>query len=290
MKYSVIIPLYNKGKKVKNAIDSILLQGFNDIEIVVVDDGSTDDSALYVKNYKDKNVKYIYKENGGVSSARNKGIQEAKGDWILLLDADDELFPNTISTYESLMLKYPRASVLVQRQDLYDKSGFLKNLLFRYKTAHETQHPFLALWLFLCFPCPGNYCFKKSLYQQACGFDTRISFWEDFDFARRIIKHQRMAFSSHLAAKYNQTTTGLSGSSHTKECEMAYFIPEILAKEKTSVLERALLYNNIEQEIAWWQGDSENIDFYRDMQCKHFAWYFKQLHWLRQQLHRHGII
>ena len=69
-----------------------------------------------------------------------------------------------------------------------------------------------------------------------------------------------------------------------------YMEPEILAKGNTTFWERALLYDNIEQEIALWHGNDENVQFYRDMQCKHFAWYYKRLHWLRQQLKRHGII
>ena len=91
IKYSVIIPLYNKGWRIKRAIDSVLRQGIEDLEIVVVDDGSTDGSAGFVKSYKDARIHYIYKENGGVSSARNKGIKEATGEWLLFLDADDEM-------------------------------------------------------------------------------------------------------------------------------------------------------------------------------------------------------
>ena len=82
----------------------------------------------------------------------------------------------------------------------------------------------------------------------------------------------------------------LSQSSHPLHKEMAYYIPEILSSRKATFWERALLYENIEQEIAWWWGNDENVRFYRNMQRKHFAWYHKHLHWLRQQLKRHGII
>ena len=99
-----------------------------------------------------------------------------------------------------------------------------------------------------------------------------------------------MAFSSYIGAQYNQEQTGLSGTSHPLQKEMAYYIPEILSSRKTTFWERALLYENIEQEIAWWQGNEENVRFYRDMQRKHFAWYHKYLHWIRAQMKRHGII
>ena len=83
-KYSIIIPLYNKGSRVRRSIDSVLNQGYWDMEIIVVDDGSTDNSAEYVKAYDDSRIRYIFKENGGVSSARNAGIRAASGEWLLL--------------------------------------------------------------------------------------------------------------------------------------------------------------------------------------------------------------
>ena len=87
---SIVIPLYNKGERVKLAIDSALHQDYDgEWEIVVVDDGSTDDSAEYVKSYKDDKVVYVYQPNAGVSAARNRGIVESKGEWIVFLDADD---------------------------------------------------------------------------------------------------------------------------------------------------------------------------------------------------------
>ena len=85
---SVIIPTYNRSQYICRAIDSVLLQSFTNYEIIVVDDGSTDNTKEVLKPYLSK-IKYIYKENGGVSSARNFGIKEAKGRWIAFLDSDD---------------------------------------------------------------------------------------------------------------------------------------------------------------------------------------------------------
>ena len=291
MDISVIIPLYNKGAKVKRAIDSVLSQRWNGkFEVIVIDDGSSDDSAKYVKSYQDERVHYFYKTNGGVSSARNRGIQEANGKWILFLDADDELLPGALDKYEILVKEYPEASVLVQKQNLYNSKGLIQKIIWGFKSSYITRFPFLTIWLNLCFPCPRNFCFKKKLCKQSGEFDTRMSFWEDYEFTSRIIKRTKMAFSSYCGAKYNQESTGLSGTQHSLQKEMAYYIPEILAKGDTSFWERALLYENIEQEIAWWQGHPEELAFYRDMQRKHFAWYHKHLHWLRQQLKRHGWI
>lgn len=84
-RYSIIIPLYNKERKIARTLDSVLAQTVSDYEVIVVDDGSRDNGSEIVKDYstKDSRVRYIYKENGGVSSARNRGIKEAKGEWIV---------------------------------------------------------------------------------------------------------------------------------------------------------------------------------------------------------------
>ena len=92
-KVSVIIPTYNYGKYIEKAIDSVFAQTYKDFEIIVVDDGSTDNTREIIENkYKDK-VKYFYQENKGAPSARNKGIEESKGEYLVFLDADDWLKP-----------------------------------------------------------------------------------------------------------------------------------------------------------------------------------------------------
>ena len=94
---SIIIPLYNKATSIKRTIHSVLSQSYTDFELIIINDGSTDNSAEIVnKQFYDKRIRYIYQDNAGVSSARNRGIKEAIGEWILFLDADDVLYPNAL--------------------------------------------------------------------------------------------------------------------------------------------------------------------------------------------------
>ncbi|MDD7183284.1 glycosyltransferase family 2 protein [Peptostreptococcus porci] len=86
---SVILPAYNSGKYIKSCIDSILNQSYEDFELIIVDDGSTDDTQKIINNYVDKKIKYIYQSNKGVSLARNTGIKNASGDLVTFVDADD---------------------------------------------------------------------------------------------------------------------------------------------------------------------------------------------------------
>ena len=106
--FSVIIPTYNRQKYVIKAIDSVLAQTLNDCEIIVIDDGSSDNTRAVLGPYKQK-LLYIYQENKGVSEARNAGIREAKGEWISFLDSDDEWRKDYLLTQMNHITLYPDA-------------------------------------------------------------------------------------------------------------------------------------------------------------------------------------
>ena len=102
LKVSVIIPLYNKAPYLRRALDSIAAQTFADFEVIVVDDGSTDDGATIVEKYPDSRFRLIRQANAGPGAARNAGIAQARGELIAFLDADDEWLPEFL--YESVRL------------------------------------------------------------------------------------------------------------------------------------------------------------------------------------------
>lgn len=104
---TVIIPTYNRGYVVRQAIDSILRQSFTDFEIIAVDDGSTDDSRRVIESVGDGRIKYIYKPNGGVSSARNAGMAEANGKYIAFLDSDDTWPPDFLKIMTAKLEQNP---------------------------------------------------------------------------------------------------------------------------------------------------------------------------------------
>ena len=108
---SVVIPLYNKRSYISRSIDSVLNQNDCDVEIIVVDDGSTDGSADLVAKIacENSNIRLIKKGNGGAASARNVGVRAAHGEYVAFLDADDELKIGAISTYRKMIDKFPYA-------------------------------------------------------------------------------------------------------------------------------------------------------------------------------------
>lgn len=110
--FSVVIPLYNKQKYIKRCLDSILAQSFLDYDIVVVDDGSTDESLNLVRSYDDPRLRIVIQSNQGVSAARNKGIKESSGSWVAFLDADDAWTVEHLAELNNLINKFDSAGIV----------------------------------------------------------------------------------------------------------------------------------------------------------------------------------
>jgi glycosyltransferase involved in cell wall biosynthesis len=111
MQFSIIIPLYNKQNFVKRAVESVIIQNYKNFELIIVNDGSKDDSLKVVEKIKDDRIIIVSQSNKGVSSARNLGIDLAKNEWICFLDADDFWLPNHLETIGYLINKYPDGKI-----------------------------------------------------------------------------------------------------------------------------------------------------------------------------------
>ena len=109
---SVVIPLFNKEASIKQSLMSVLSQSYQDFEVVIVDDGSTDNSVAKVEEIQDSRIRLILQENGGPGKARNTGVKNAKGEWVLFLDADDELLPDALNGFNELMNEHKKANVI----------------------------------------------------------------------------------------------------------------------------------------------------------------------------------
>lgn len=110
MKVSVLIPVYNGSKYISAAIESVLAQTFKDIEIIVIDDGSLDETAAIVKRYE--HVRYIYQNHSGVSAARNRALKEARAELISFLDSDDLILPTKIEKQLAYLDEYPECEIV----------------------------------------------------------------------------------------------------------------------------------------------------------------------------------
>ena len=125
--FSVVIPLYNKELSIQNTIQSILDQTYQNFEIIVIDDGSTDDSAERVNKIEDHRIRMIQQKNQGVSVARNHGIKIAKNEWIALLDGDDLWEVNHLQEICEMMNEFPNGKIYVTSFDFSDGRKVFKH-------------------------------------------------------------------------------------------------------------------------------------------------------------------
>jgi glycosyltransferase involved in cell wall biosynthesis len=120
---AVVIPVYNKAAYVRRAVDSALAQTYCDFELIVVDDGSTDDSAAIVSSYSDPRIRLLRQANVGVSLARNRGVAEAQSAWVAFLDADDQWQPGFLAAIAELVHEHPDAGLAGTAYQYSDQPG-----------------------------------------------------------------------------------------------------------------------------------------------------------------------
>jgi len=136
---SIVMPLYNKEREVESAIQSVLAQTFHDYELIVVNDGSTDRGPEIVYDIKDHRIRIVHKPNGGVSAARNRGIEEASSDLIALFDADDEWMPDFLEIINRLRTRFSSCSVFATNYLYRNVDGSLMPTIIRGLPSREWE-------------------------------------------------------------------------------------------------------------------------------------------------------
>lgn len=195
---SVVIPLYNKEQSITSTLQTVLGQSYQDFEIVIVNDGSTDHSIEEITKVTDPRIRLIHQSNAGVSAARNRGIAEAQGEYIAFLDADDEWKPDYLKTQYELTLKYPACSVFACNYEFKDTQGrvtptIIRKLPFKgedgilsnYFEIASYSHP--PLWT-------SAVMVKKNSIQSIGGFPIGIKSGEDLLTWARLACRYSIAF------------------------------------------------------------------------------------------------
>jgi len=209
-KVSVIIPLYNKESYMERALKSVLNQTINDIEIIVIDDGSTDKSVEILENMKDDRILIFKQENMGVSNARNQGIKKSKSDFITFLDADDEWTNNHLEILLRLREKFPQAGayattyVLKRTKKRFKKIGMERYMFIPPKPWEGILDNYFKSALFGKKPVgTGVVGIPKKIFREIGGFDENADQGEDLDLWAKIALKYQIAFSWDVGTIYH---------------------------------------------------------------------------------------
>ena len=204
-KFSVIVPLYNKALYVRHALESIAAQTFRDYEVIVVDDGSTDNSLEVVSGLKieDRRLKILTQSNSGVAVARNNGVTASKGEYVCFLDADDWWEVGFLKAMDDAIKQYPQAGLYATSYNIVRNSqpwmplkGMKAGVIDYFKSYYFNSYA-MPVWT-------GAVCIPRKVFEKLGGFNPMLKMAEDFDLWVRIALKYPVYFINQPLANYNQ--------------------------------------------------------------------------------------
>ena len=255
-------------------MDSILKQDHTDFEIVVVDDGSTDNSPHIVREYmgKDKRIHLFKQKNGGPAKARNTGVGYAKGDWILFLDADDELLPGALSTFSENIKKRPVADIFVMEVLLTDGRTLRQAQVYQ---DGFIRYPFLSHCFGLLFQYSGSSLYRKSICV-AIPFNEQYRRYEDLD---RLFRLYDKCYLYTIHKRGAVIHSDYASASHARRDIFEDFVGHISLRDK-GLWEKLALYSLFLGEREYYSSQCHqlyhNLYFRYDLLLS-----YKILSWMR---------
>lgn len=207
---SVVIPTYNRMNSVCNAIDSVLNQTYSNIEIIVVDDGSTDNTANRLEQYGDK-IKYIKQINGGVSSARNTGIRSSEGEYLAFLDSDDIWYDDKIEKQMKFFQDNEDSILALVYVDVIRTSGDGKTIESRRPYDRNRILGFIDVFIYP-YLGPSTVLLKTECINKEMAFDESLKTAEDLQFFLEIASKYNIGYLNEVLGEIRHVDDGLSSS------------------------------------------------------------------------------
>lgn len=214
---SVVIPTFNRAATLPRAIDSVLAQDHRALELLVVDDASTDDTARVIAGYADPRLRLIRQPvNQGVAAARNRGIAEARGRWLAFLDSDDEWLPGKLTRQLAAMAD-PRIGMVVTGIETVEADG--RRSLFHAREAGDLFERLLVRNIL--HGAPSSALIRREALAMVGGFDTRLPAIEDYDLWLRLTRFWRVAAIAEPLARYWDEDDAVAGEAQRRSRRFA---------------------------------------------------------------------
>lgn len=241
LRFSIIVPLYNKAPYVRKALQSISAQSFTDYEVIVVDDGSTDNSADIVRELVNDHIRLISQLNSGVAAARNNGVAASKGEYLCFLDADDWWEPSFLKEMDQMIDAYPDAG-LYGCDYFYVKNGMKKI----YPKDTEGYIDYCKVYTHCgAMPIhPNGAIIPRHVFDEVGGFNPSIKMGEDFILFMQIVFKYKVAFLNKQLVYFNQDADPkwrAITKLHKPEHHMLWHVAQWEDKEKTDASYKAMI-------------------------------------------------
>ena len=206
---SVIIPCYKQAGFLTDAIESVLGQTHPHIEVIVVDDGSPDDTSDVASRYP--RVRCIRQENQGLSAARNTGIRESEGEFLVFLDADDRLTPKALESGVQHLRQCPSAAFVAGRHRNISIDGSPRPTV---QKPHIDKDHYVELLRANCIgiACPATVMYRRAVFDDVHGFDTTVNAASDYDLYLRIARKFEISFHTDIVAEYREHGDSMSNN------------------------------------------------------------------------------
>ena len=258
---SVIIPTYNRKNLLKRALHSVSNQTFVPKEIIVVDDGSSDGTKDWVlERFPD--VRYIYQDNSGVSSARNSGIKEAIGSWIAFLDSDDEWMSNKLEQQKGI-INSSQEAWLCHTNEIWIRNGVRVNQM---KKHQKYGGDVFENCLDICRISPSSVLIKKEVFEIVGLFDESLKICEDYDLWLRITAVLPVIFLDQpLIIKYGRHADQLSRVDSGIEKYRIQSLEKILSSNSLSISQSKIAISQLIKKLKIFSNGLEKRNKYEEL-------------------------
>ncbi len=249
---SVVIPTDNRAAFVAASVSSALAQEFRDLEVVVVDDGSTDNTAEVLSQISDRRLRYVRKPKSNAPDTRNRGIEAAQGEWLLWLDSDDLLLPGWLARLASILEAGAAADVYYGNLEVVDMQGRRLQIL-RYEDYADKNSPLLARLVHSNpLPLPGS-LMRRALVAKVGGFDTEFTRAHDYEFWTRLAPVARFRHVPFLAVQWRWHDNNMSSGSVERDLSFeARVVQRLLTRHPL-----AELFPDLPWEAEWPQAQAQ---------------------------------
>ncbi|UTN06513.1 glycosyltransferase [Flavobacterium bizetiae] len=263
--FSVVIPLYNKANYIENTLKSALDQTFTDYEIIVVNDGSTDESEAVVRQFNDKRIRIFHQKNQGVSVARNLGIEKSTGKLIAFLDADDYWFPNHLQELAHLYSDFPDCGIYCSRYKIKTAKNHFQTPYYKgidqsfkgiIKDYFASNMPFRITWT-------SSLAISKEILEKSGSFTPGITNGQDLELWTKIGIQYPVAVNNTITAIYNNAIHDSLAKKNMGSMQLMNFEQFKTSEQENPSLKKFLDLYRIEYGFKYYvAGYKEKSDFY----------------------------